>query len=122
MLPIGFAGPLHGIANRGRVHDDSGSAPLQWIRTAFQNVHVPSLVSDNQRCGEAAERSPYHNGPGHAAFPRPRTVGANIGDRTVAIAPRIAALAAVVVGAGRNYHSPPAPNPSTSYASADDRR
>ena len=63
-----FTCPLHKIANRGRVHDDSGPTPFQRIRTTFQNVYVPALVSKNQSCGETAERPSNHNGPHHAAL------------------------------------------------------
>ena len=61
--------PLHEIANSGGVRDDAGPASLQRSRTTLQNVDVPSLVSENQRCGEAPERSAHHECPAHTAFP-----------------------------------------------------
>jgi hypothetical protein len=97
-----FANPFHEIADRDRVQDDAGPAPLQRIRTTFQNVYVPALVSENQGCGESAEGPPDHNGPRHVALSPVRTLGANAGGGTAAMPPRIAVLAAVVVGAGRN--------------------
>ena len=49
---------LEKIPNRVRVHDDSGPAPFQRIRSTLQNIDVPALVSKNQSCGESAERPP----------------------------------------------------------------
>src|SRR5258705_13575538 len=49
-----LSAPLHEVANRGGVQDDSGPASLQRNRTTLQNVDVPSLISENQRCREAS--------------------------------------------------------------------
>jgi len=88
---------LEKIPNRVRVHDDSGPAPFQRIRSTLQNIDVPALVSKNQSRRESAERAPNHNGSHHAALPLPRTVGANEGGETVVISPRVASMVAVVV-------------------------
>ena len=64
--------PLHEIANRGGVRDDAGPAVLQWNRTTLENVDIPSLVPENQRCGQAPEGSPHHECPGHGQVPSSR--------------------------------------------------
>src|SRR5271156_4081179 len=66
--------PLHEIANRGGVQDDAGPAVLQRNRTTLQNVDVPSLVPENQRCREAPEGSAHHKCPAHGHVPSSRTL------------------------------------------------
>jgi len=104
----GFANPFHEIADRGRVHDDAGPAPLQRIRTTFQNVHVPALVSENQSCGESAEGPPIttarvmRRSRRRELLARMRETGGR------SCLPGSPIFAAVVVGAGGNCHPPPA--------------
>ena len=66
--------PLHEIANCGGVRDDAGPAILQRNRTTFENVDVPSLVSENQRCRETPEGSARHECPAHRQVPLSRTL------------------------------------------------
>ena len=83
--------PLHEIANRDRVRDDTGPAALRRHRAALQDVDVPSLISENQRSAEPAERSADHDRPGHAGLPVPAGSGVNIEAAGVAaMASRIA--------------------------------